>query len=148
MNELKNEYKVDNSHLEEMMAQPITDQMQREVLEELKGSRMFLPVEFGQDAFESIENSKPGDVIEGPDGFKILYLKDDDGNKIVPLFTSGEMMEEAGTLTSVMVIYMQDLANLLMQTDEYSIIAINPFTQNNLNMPIDAFLSLFEKDTD
>lgn len=52
-------------------------------------------------------------------------------------------MQEAGARTSVMVIYMSDLADMLKQTDRYSVIAINPFTQFDLNMPIEAFLSQF-----
>ena len=96
---------VDNSRLEELIRQDITPQMQREVFEILKESRLFLPVDFGADAFNGIENSKPGDVIEGPSGFGIQFLTDDKGNKAVPLFTSEEMMAKAGAHTSVMVIW-------------------------------------------
>lgn len=135
---------VDNSRLEELIRQDITPQMQREVFEILKESRLFLPVDFGADAFNGIENSKPGDVIEGPSGFGIQFLTDDKGNKAVPLFTSEEMMAKAGVHTSVMVIYMRDLAGMLCQSDRYSIIAINPFTEFDLNMPIEAFLAQFD----
>ena len=86
---LKNDTEIDNSRLEELIQQDITPQMQREFFEVLKKSRLFLPVDFGEDIFEGIENSKPGDVIEGPKGFSIQFLTDDKGNKAVPLFTSG-----------------------------------------------------------
>ena len=79
---------VDNSRLEELIRQEITPQMQMEFFEVLKESRLFLPVDFGEDAFKGIENSKPGDEIEGPSGFGIQFLTDDKGNKAVPLFTS------------------------------------------------------------
>ncbi|AMD16872.1 hypothetical protein TL18_01750 [Methanobrevibacter sp. YE315] len=143
LEELKEETVVDNSRLEELIKQDITPQMQKEVFEILKESRLFLPVDFGPDAFKDIENTKPGDEIEGPRGFSIQFLTDHEGRKAVPLFTSEEMMKEAGARTSVMVMYMSDLADMLKQTDKYSVIAINPFTQFDLNMPIEAFLSQF-----
>lgn len=141
--EIKQKTAVDNSRLEELIKQDITPQMQKEVFEILKESRLFLPVDFGPDAFKGIENTKPGDEIEGPSGFSIQFLTDNEGRKAVPLFTSEEMMKEAGARTSVMVMYMSDLADMLKQTDKYSVIAINPFTQFDLNMPIEAFLSQF-----
>ena len=146
LDELKKEAIVDNSRLEELIKQDITPQMQKEVFEELRKSRLFLPVDFGQDAFKGIEDTKPGDEIEGPKGFNIQFLTDDDGNKAVPLFTSPEMMEKAGARTSVIVMYMSDLADMLRQTDRYSVIAINPFTEFDLNMPIGAFLAQFDGD--
>ena len=135
---------IDNSRLEELMEGEITPKMQMEFMEILKESRLFLPVDFGPDAFNGIENAKEGDVIDGPKGFDIQFLTDDNGRKAVPLFTSDEMMEKAGARTSVIVIYMSDLADMLKQTDKYSVIAINPFTEYGLNMPMQAFLSQFE----
>lgn len=135
---------VDNSRLEELLMQDITPQMEMEVFTLLKEARLFLPVDFGPDALKGIEDSKPGDKIEGPEGFTIQALTDSEGRKAVPLFTSEAMMNEAGALTSVMVMYMSDLAGMLKQTDRYSVIAINPFTKYGLNMPIGAFLAQFE----
>ena len=43
---------VDNSRLEELIRQEITPQMQMEFFEVLKESRLFLPVDFGEDAFK------------------------------------------------------------------------------------------------
>ncbi|WP_407376864.1 SseB family protein [Methanobrevibacter sp.] len=148
LEKLKRENEVDNSRLEELIKQDITPEMQKEVFEVLKQSRLFLPVDFGPDAFKDIENTKPGDRIEGPSGFSIQFLTDHEGRKAVPLFTSEEMMKEAGARTSVMVMYMGDLADMLKQTDRYSVIAINPFTQFDLNMPIEAFLSQFSDEID
>lgn len=141
---LKNDAEIDNSRLEELIKQDITPQMQMEVFDILKKSRLFLPIDFGEDAFKGIENTELGDVIEGPKGFSIQFLTDDNGNKAVPLFTSEEMMQKAGVHTSVMVMYMSDLAGMLAQSDRYSIISINPFTEFGLNMPIEAFLAQFD----
>ena len=123
---LKNDTEIDNSRLEELIKQDITPQMQMEVFDLLKKSRLFLPIDFGEDAFKGIENSEPGDVIEGPKGFSIQF------------------MQKAGVHTSVMVMYMSDLAGMLVQSDRYSIISINPFTEFGLNMPIEAFLAQFD----
>ena len=142
--EIKQENEVDNSKLEELIKQDITPKMQKEVFELLKESRLFLPVDFGPDAFKDVKNSKPGDKIDGPSGFNIKSLTDHNGNMVVPLFTSDEMIEEAGVHTSAIVIYMSDLASMLKQTDKYSVLAINPLTEYDLNMPMEAFLALFE----
>ena len=148
LNELKKENVIDNSRLEELIKQEITPQMEREVFELLKQSRLFLPVEFGPGALEGIEDAKPGDEIEGPRGFDIQFLTDLEGRNAVPLFTSVEMMRNAGSITPLMVIYMQDLAGMLRQTDKYSVIAINPFTEHDLNMPIEVFLHIFDVEID
>lgn len=144
LEKLKKENEVDNSRLEELMKEDITPEMEMEFFEILKESRLFLPVDFGPDAFKGIEDTKPGDEIEGPSGFSILFLTDNMGNKAVPLFTSEEMMKQADARTSVMVMYMGDLADMLKQTDKYSVIAINPFTDHDLNMPVEAFLCIFD----
>lgn len=144
LEEMKKETMMDNSKLEELIKQDITPEMEREVFELLKKSRLFMPIDFGPDAFKDIENAKPGDEIEGPKGFSIQFLTDHNGNKAVPLFTSEDMMEKAGARTSVMAIFMSDLANLLKQTDRYAVIAINPFTEFDLNIPIKAFLAQFD----
>lgn len=148
LDKLKKETEVDNSRLEELIKQDITPEMEKEVFELLKQSKLFLPVDFGPDAFEGIEDTKPGDVVKGPKGFSIQFLTDPEGRKAVPLFTSEEMMKQAGAMTSVMVIYMKDLADMLKQTDKYSVISINPFTQFDLNMPMEAFLRQFDDEID
>jgi hypothetical protein len=127
------------------MEEDITPQMEREFFKVLKDSRLFLPVVFSENMFEGIEDAEVGDVLETsePTGFSIQFLTDTDGNRVVPLFTSEKMMQTAGIVSSVYVIYMSDLAGMLEQTDKYSSIAINPFSQHDLNIPMEAFLSRF-----
>ena len=142
--------KIDNTRLEELMKQDITPEMEREFFETLKESQMFLPVTYSANMFEGIENAKVGDVFEPEEqvGFSINYLTDDNGNKVVPLFTSEEMMKKAGANTSANVMFMSDLADMLKQTDKYSMIAINPFTERTLNFSIETFLRLFVEPTE
>lgn len=150
MDDLKKEAQIDNSALEEIMKRDITPESQREFFEIFKDSQLFMPVIYSENLFEGIENAKPGDVIEpsGRVGFDINSLTDSEGNMAVPLFTSSEIMESTGLRSSAIAIFMSDLADMLKQTDRYSVIAVNPFTEFDINMPVDAFLSLFEEPSD
>ena len=148
LDELKSEVTVDNSRLEEIMEKELTPEMQYEFLEVFKKSQLFMPVSFSDDMFEGIEDSKPGDVFEASGGFRINCLKDDAGNKVVPLFTSMEVMEKANLRSSVYALYMEDLADMLKQTDEYAMVAVNPLAGHDINMPTEAFLSLFYEPTE
>ena len=138
---------IDNTKLEKLMEKEITPEMEKEFFETLKDSQMFLPVTYTANMFEGIENAKVGDVLEpkGQVGFSINYLTDENGNKAVPLFTSDAMMKKAGVASSANVMFMSDLADMLSQTDKYKIIAINPFTEHDLNFPVEAFLRLFKE---
>jgi len=137
------EYSIDNSKLEELMKDP---QREKELLEELKKSRLYLPVVYSANIFEGIENAKEGDIFEpkGPAGFDINYLRDNNGNKAIALFTSSEMMEKGGLRSSSMVMYVPDLANLIKRSENgYRYITINPFTEIGVDLPILHFIRLF-----
>ena len=150
LRELKKEAEIDNSRLEEIMKKDITPEMQEEFFEVFRGSQLFMPVSFSADMFEGLENAKPGDVFKTPrqSGFDINYLKNSDGEKAVPLFTSDEVMKEVGVRSSVFVIYMADLAGMLEQSDRYSTVVVNPFTPSELNIPMEGFLNLFREVSD
>lgn len=147
---IKETTQVDNSALEELMSKELTAESEREFLKLLKESQLFMPVTYSANMFEGIENAKVGDVFEpqGQVGFDINYLTGSDGSKTVPLFTSDEMMEKAGVRSSVNVMFMSDLADMLKQTDRYSAIAINPFCEHDIVIPMNAFLSLFHEPTE
>ncbi len=150
LEELKKDAEIDNSQLEEIIEREITPEMEMEFFEIFKGSRLFMPVSFGAEMFEGLENAKPGDVVETPkqSGFDINYLTNSDGEKAVPLFTSDEVMRNAGVKSSVFVLYMSDLAEMLKQSDMYSTVVVNPFTKSELNIPMEAFLNLFREVSD
>ena len=141
---------IDNSAMEEVMSRELTLESQNEFFELLKESQLVMPVSFSQNIFEGIEDAKPGDIIEpeGQVGFDINYLTDENGSKAVPLFTSNEMMEKGGMRSSSVVIFASDLAEMLDQTDRYSAVAINPFTENDILIPMDVFLNLFFEPTE
>lgn len=150
LEEIMEQNKVDNSRLEELMKKEMTPQTQVEFIEILKESQLYMPVSPSANMFEGLENAKVGDVFEpeGQMGFDINYLSDADGNKAVPLFTSEKAMEEAGLRSSVMAIYVSDLVDMLKQSDRYSAVAINPFTENGIDIPMKSFLNIFHEMTE
>uniref|UniRef100_UPI003890D6B8 SseB family protein n=1 Tax=Methanobrevibacter sp. TaxID=66852 RepID=UPI003890D6B8 len=150
LQDLKKEAIIDNSQLEEIIKKDITPEMQEEFFDVFKDSQLFMPVSFSADMFKGLESAKPGDVLETPKqtGFDINYLKNSDGEKAVPLFTSDKVMQEAGVKSSVFVLYMSDLAEMLKQSDEYSTVVVNPFTPSELNIPMEGFLNLFRQVSD
>ena len=145
---------VDNSQLEELMKINVNEagaDEQEKFLEKFAESQLIMPVEYSANVFEGLENANVGDVFEPEEqaGFNIIYLTDDEGRNAVPLFTSPEMMERAGINSSTYVLFMSDLADLMKQAgDKYSLIAVNPFTDLNINMPMGLFLSLFRDTQD
>ena len=85
-------------------------------------------------------------VPPGQIGFDINYLKMKGDEKAVPLFIRSELMESINLKSSPIAFYMEDLANMLKQTDKYSYIIINPFTNLEAGMPISSFLNLFKEE--
>ena len=150
LNELKKEASIDNSRLEELLKGEITPEKQHEFLEVFKTSQLFLPIVISENLFNGIEDAKPGDIIEpeGQVGFDINYLSYGDDEKAVAVFTSSELMESSGLLSSSIAIFMSDLAEMMGQTDKYSLLAINPFTDVSAEMPMEAFIDLFEEITE
>ena len=137
---------VDNSRMEEILKiepEEMTAEEQAELFNILKESQLFMPIEVTSSIFDNIENAKVGDTIESeePFRFKPIAINGPSG-KAIPLFTSKERMEEAGA--NVIAIFTEDLAGMLEQTgDDYSEVAINPFTTISIGMPLDVFLNLF-----
>ena len=145
LDKLKKENEVDNSRLEELLNQffDLPAEGKNEFIELFKQSRLFMPIEMNMEAFDP-ENLEVGKVSQGPLGFDIKYLENENG-KSVPLFTSDKVMEDAGVRVSTYVLYMSDLAEMMKQTDRYSSIAINPFTEHGLDITMETFLGLFKE---
>ena len=147
LEELKKQTAVDNSKLEEILKKEITQEMQKELFEVLRQSQLYLPVKFSSNMFEGIENAKEGDVFEttGKEGFDINYLTDNEENRLVPLFTSSEVMTDTGLESSAMVMFVEDIADMLKESDRYSAIVINPLSENEIILPWDAFIGIFAR---
>ena len=147
LEDLRKQAEIDNSALEEAMKKEITPESEREFFKIFKESQLFMPVTYSANIFEGIENAKPGDIFEpeGRVGFDINFLENKEGDKAVPLFTSSEIMESVGLRSSAIAIFMSDLADMLRQTDRYSVIVVNPLSEFEINIPFAAFLGLFEE---
>ena len=134
---------IDNTKLEELMKDP---EKEGELIEELKKSQLFLPVIYPENSFD-IEGAKVGDVIQGPSGFNINYLTENNGNKAIPLFTSDKIMDKVGLRSSTIVMYVPDLANILRGAEKnYEYVTINPLAENGVDMATITFLNLFSDD--
>ena len=137
------ENEIDNSKLEELMRDP---EREEELLRELEKSQLILPVIFPEGIFGDFDDMKVGDVISPTEqlGFDINFLSRENGKKSVALFTSDEMMERIGLRSSVMVMYVPDIANMLKGAeDEYKFVTINPFTDVGVDIPVKSFIMLF-----
>lgn len=148
--EIKEQTNIDNSELEEIMKRDITPKMKREFIEVFKKSQFYLPVEYSQNMFEALEDVKVGEVFEaeGQVEFDIVHLYNADYEMTVPLFTSEEMFEKANMESSVMVMFASDIADMLSQSDKYSAVAVNPFSEYVINMPFNEFINLFREPTE
>lgn len=151
LDKIKEETEIDNSKLEELLQKFRDDpspETVNELGEEIKKSRLYLPVVPSANMFEGIEDAKVGDVLElkEPSGFDINFLTNNAGEKAIPLFTSDKKMEEVDLRSSTMVMYVEDLVNMLQGAEErYQLVTINPMTETGIDMPILTFLNLFKE---
>lgn len=136
-------YDPDNSKLEELMRDPSKE---KELIEELKKSYLFLPVIFSENMFEEVGNTEEGRILVTKEnaGYDINYLTDNTGNRAIPLFTSSKIMEQGGLRSSTMVMHISDLANMFKITkNNYRFIAINPMSELSVDIPIIPFIKMF-----
>ncbi len=147
---MNNHAEIDNSRLEELMSGELTPEVQKEFIAIFKDSMLILPVVYSQNLFDELENAKVGEVREFSQdvGFDINFLTDDKGNRIVPLFTSTDVMQSTGLRCSEYVLHMSDLAEMLKETDRYAAVAINPLTPHDIVMSTEGFLNIFRELSD
>lgn len=144
---------IDNSRLEQIIRSMDEGRQDPEKIREFgevfKESQLFMPVVMSPDFFKGIEDAKEGDIFTTTEssGFDINYLEMENGERAVPLFTSSEIMESTGLKSSAIALFMSDLADMLQQAPEgrYVMIAVNPFTDLTVDMPLDSFLNMFRK---
>ncbi len=143
--------KFDNKKLEKlMMIEPeiMTIYEEEILLKELTKSQLYLPIEIVSDSFD-FENPHISETItlDEPLKFKPIKIYDDNNSVILPLFTSSEKFKESGIQSSTIVIYTEDLANMLKDADEeYNEIIINPSNKYSMSIYLNSFLDLFIED--
>ena len=154
LEELKRQTIVDNSRLEELikdMDEGFIGPGKREEFNELlRKSQLFMPVVFGQNMHDALENNRPGEIFvpDGQVGFDINYIKLQGNERAVPLFTSKELLESTGLQSTTIAIFMSDLVKMLKESNRYSLVAINPFTDLLVQIPFGSFLALFNEMSD
>ena len=114
------------------------------LIEELKNARLILPIEITSDI--ELDGAEEGDIIEINEGFKFKPLKiiDDDGRVFIPLYTDDSQVHGH---TSAIDIYAKNLAEMIDDNPENIFgVVLNPFSRFNVELPMDTFLKIFEKE--
>lgn len=142
---------VDNKLLEELMMinpETMTIEEQNMFLDELKKSQLYLPIEIVSNSFD-FNKEDIGKTLElnEPLRFKPIKIYDSNNTVILPLFTSDEEFKQSPIDSSNILMYTEDLANMLNDgRDDFDEIMINPSTETPVSLDIDSFLDLFNED--
>lgn len=105
------------------------------LVEELKKAQLIMPIEIlSADEKESEDNLR----------FKPLKIVNEEGNQFIALFSDEDELVKSNVEFSVINIYTENLAEMISDTeDEYFGIAVNPFSEFSLAIPLNEFLELF-----
>ncbi len=138
---------IDNTKLEELLVFDKTNSLINpdEFLNLFKKSQLIMPADFKKNTYTALETVNDEGKREKL-SFDIRCLTTDDGLKAVPLFTSLDVMEKQGIVTSTVVVLMEDLAEMI-ELEDYSAIVVNPFTDQSIDIPIEVFFDLFKDDS-
>lgn len=101
------------------------------LIEEIKNSKLIMPVEIISD-----ENS--GDELR----FRPQKIADENGRMFIPLYSDDLQVHGH---TSAIDIQTRDLAAMIDDNPENICgVVINPFSKYNIELPMDSFLKIFE----
>lgn len=145
---------LDNTRLEELISEMnqgwVETDKQQEFFEELKKSILHLPVIMSDEMFDELENSNKGGIsyFSKDVGYSINSLRISENEFAVPLFTSKELMECIGLQSSVIMMPVEMLVDMLKDSKRYSRIIINPYTDLDVQIPFQSFINLFHEITD
>ena len=96
----------------------------------------------------NLDDVTVGDTIQFEDGlrFKPLKIVNDAGETFIPLYTDDD---EVHGHTSAIDIRTSDLADMIDDNPEnISGVVINPFSEFSVEIPMESFLKMFEKEKD
>ncbi|MDO5849062.1 MAG: SseB family protein [Methanobrevibacter sp.] len=131
-----------NSRLEDLMAidpGEMSEDVQKEFFNELKASRLFLPVNFISNPInpEELEEWETLELSE-PLRFEPVLLKINE-KFVLPLFTNEEALEQMGRV-NVINYAATDIAELLLNLENVSEVLINPNTDSSIGMARESFV--------
>ena len=119
-----------NEKLKKLISIPpgeATDKDDELLIRELKKAELIMPIEVtSEEEFE----------------FTPLKIGDEFGNIFVPLFSDEDELIKSDVEFSVINISAENLAKIL--SDEFNGVAINPFSEFQLKIPLNEFKKLFE----
>lgn len=102
------------------------------LIEELKTSKLIMPVEIESD----------NDEIDESFRFRPVKIMDENKKTFIPLYSDDS---EVHGNTSAIDIYTKDLANMIEDNPEnINGVVINPFSKFNVELPMDSFLKIFK----
>ena len=121
-----------NQKLKELISIPLDEASQKDdesLIEELKKAELIMPIEI---------------ISNDPPEFKPLKLEDENKNIFVALFSDEDELVKSNVEFSVINISTENLAKII--SDDFNGVAINPFSEFQLKIPLNEFKNLFEKD--
>ena len=102
------------------------------LIEELKTSKLIMPVEIESD----------NDEIDESFRFRPVKIMDENKKTFIPLYSDDS---EVHGHTSAIDIYTKDLANMIEDNPEnINGVVINPFSKFNVELPMESFLKIFK----
>lgn len=141
------EEKIDNSKLESMMKiypEELNNKQHQELLNAIINAALIIPVTVTANPIDP-DNIEVGKVYELEDElrFKPLRLTTNDGEIVLPLFTSDEQLNMSGTPVNRIVMHTPDIQKMLQNMlQEFDLVHINPFDEDSLAMPLNNFLNI------
>ncbi len=108
-------------------------------------AKLIIPAEIDSNINLNSSNYEEIDLDEDMD-VGLIKIEDEEGNEFIPAFTDDEEVEKADFDFYCLVFETENLANLLFESLEEYVegIAINPFTDNSAEVPLESLFALFD----
>ena len=114
------------------------------LLAEIKNAQLIMPIEITSNL--NLDDITVGDTIQFEEGlrFKPMKIANEAGETFIPLYSDDD---EVHGHTSAIDIKTSNLAEMIDDNPEnINGVVINPFSEFSVEIPMDSFLKLFEKE--
>lgn len=123
-----------NEKLKELIELPedsITSKDDEQLVEELKKAELIMPIEVISTEDESFE-------------FKPLKISNPNNQEFIPVFSDEDELVKANVEFEIINITSENLSQIIHEDDGYFGIALNPFSEYSLAIPLNEFLTIFK----
>lgn len=140
--------KIENPELKSILEgnpEDMDDEQAEKFLEAFMNAKLIIPAEVDPEA--DLEGLSDEEIAADEEiDINIIKIEDEDGNEFIPAFTDDEEVEKLDFEVYGLVFETEDLATLLFESLEEYVegIAINPFTDNSAEIPLETLFSLFD----